>query len=161
MHVQHDFHIRWCSCHLKITRLLPLVKQELFTFPEHVSPFRFSFGSCWLIFSFTWSVLWTIVSLSSVLLLIILSVLWLAAHHIVRPMIGRFWLYIWCPQTFLIYFESMMPNTCLYKAEHCYKKYRPCVQVSMHGVGSGPASGGYEWTEKWGGDMFSDWYEKW
>jgi hypothetical protein len=136
--------------------------------------------------------LWTIVSLSSVLLLIILSVLWLAAHHIVcpmivrssyclsydwpliilsvlwlaahhivRPMIGRFWLYIWCPQTFLIYFESMMPNTCLYKAEHCYKKYRPCVQVSMHGVGSGPASGGYEWTEKWGGDMFSDWYEKW
>jgi hypothetical protein len=89
MHVQHDFHIRWCSCHLKITRLLPLVKQELFTFPEHVSPFRFSFGSCWLIFSFTWSVLWTIVSLSSVLLLIILSVLWLAAHHIVCPMIVR------------------------------------------------------------------------
>ena len=89
MHVQHDFHIRWCSCHLKITRLLPLGKQELFTFPEHMSPFRVSFGSCWLIFSFTCSVLWTIVSLSSFLLLIILSVLWLAAHHIVCPMIGR------------------------------------------------------------------------
>jgi len=30
------------------------------------------------------------------------------------------------------------------------------VQVSVHGVGNGPDSGGYELTEKWGGDMFSD-----
>jgi hypothetical protein len=35
--VQHDFHIRWCSCRLTVTRRVPLVKQEMLTLPEHLS----------------------------------------------------------------------------------------------------------------------------
>jgi hypothetical protein len=33
----HDFHFRWCSCRLTITRRLSLVKRELLIIPEHPS----------------------------------------------------------------------------------------------------------------------------
>jgi hypothetical protein len=33
--VQHDFHIRWWSCHLMVPRRVSHVKQELLTLPEH------------------------------------------------------------------------------------------------------------------------------
>jgi len=32
--VQHDFHIRRCSCRLTVTRWVSLMEQELLTFPE-------------------------------------------------------------------------------------------------------------------------------
>jgi hypothetical protein len=35
--VQHDFHIRWCSCRLTVTWRVLHVKQELLTTPEHLS----------------------------------------------------------------------------------------------------------------------------
>jgi hypothetical protein len=35
--VQHDFHIRRCSCRLTVTRRVPLVEQELLTLSEHLS----------------------------------------------------------------------------------------------------------------------------
>jgi hypothetical protein len=35
--VQHDFHIRWHLCHLTLTQPVPMVEQELFTLPEHLS----------------------------------------------------------------------------------------------------------------------------
>jgi len=57
---------------------------------------------------------------------------------------------------FLYTLNAYVQYVCLHKAEYCCKKYRPSVQVSVHGVGNGPDSGGYELTEKWGGDMFSD-----
>jgi hypothetical protein len=41
--VQHDFHVRWCSCYLTVTRRVSLVEQELLSFPEHTcSPPYFS-----------------------------------------------------------------------------------------------------------------------
>jgi len=30
---QHDFHIIWCSYRLIVTRSMPLMEQELLTFP--------------------------------------------------------------------------------------------------------------------------------
>jgi len=35
--VQNDFHFRWCSCHLTVTRWMCLVEQELLTIPGHPS----------------------------------------------------------------------------------------------------------------------------
>jgi len=35
--VQHDFHVRWCSCRLTVTRRVSQVEQELLTLPEHMS----------------------------------------------------------------------------------------------------------------------------
>jgi hypothetical protein len=36
--VQHDFHVRWCSCRLIVTRRrVSLVEQEQQTLPEHLS----------------------------------------------------------------------------------------------------------------------------
>jgi hypothetical protein len=35
--IQHDFHIRWCSYRLKVTRWVSHMKQELLTIPEHPS----------------------------------------------------------------------------------------------------------------------------
>jgi hypothetical protein len=34
MDVQHDFHIKWCSCRLTVIRRVSLVEQELLTAPE-------------------------------------------------------------------------------------------------------------------------------
>jgi hypothetical protein len=34
--VQHDFHIGWCSCHLTVTRCVPLVEKELLTHLQHL-----------------------------------------------------------------------------------------------------------------------------
>ena len=35
--VQHDFHIRWCSCRVTITRRVSLVEKKLLTLPESLS----------------------------------------------------------------------------------------------------------------------------
>ena len=35
--VQHDFHIRWCSCRLTVAWRVSHVKQELLTTPEHLN----------------------------------------------------------------------------------------------------------------------------
>jgi hypothetical protein len=35
--VRIKFHIRWCSCHLTVTRRVSRVKQELLALPEHLS----------------------------------------------------------------------------------------------------------------------------
>jgi hypothetical protein len=35
--VQHDFHIRWCSCRLTETWPASVVEQELLTLPKHMS----------------------------------------------------------------------------------------------------------------------------
>jgi len=35
--VQHDFHIRLCSCRLTVTQRVQLVEQELFTLPAHMN----------------------------------------------------------------------------------------------------------------------------
>ena len=35
--VQHDFHIRLCSCHWTVTQRVQLVEQELLTLPGHLS----------------------------------------------------------------------------------------------------------------------------
>jgi hypothetical protein len=52
--VQHDFHIRWCSCRVTFIQHVPLVRQELPTFPEHPSPHRvfFCIVSSFSIYSF-------------------------------------------------------------------------------------------------------------
>ena len=34
---QRDFHIRWCSCRLAVTRQVSLVERELLALPEHMS----------------------------------------------------------------------------------------------------------------------------
>ena len=34
--VQHNFHVRWGSCHLTLTRRMSIEEQELLTFPEHL-----------------------------------------------------------------------------------------------------------------------------
>ena len=55
--VQHDFDIRWCSCHLTVTRRMSLVEQERLILPEHLnSPSVLSGVSCFSIFSFLCSV---------------------------------------------------------------------------------------------------------
>jgi hypothetical protein len=46
---QHDFHITWCSCYLKVTQLMPLVVKELATL-EFI-PFL-----CSVLFVFFWGV---------------------------------------------------------------------------------------------------------
>ena len=48
--VQHDFHIRWCSCRVTFIQHVPLVRQELPTFPEHPSPHRGFFLYCFFLF---------------------------------------------------------------------------------------------------------------
>jgi len=35
--VLHDFHIKWCSCRLTVTRRVSHLEQELLTRPEHLS----------------------------------------------------------------------------------------------------------------------------
>ena len=35
--VQHDFHIRWCSCSRTVTQSMPIVKQDLPTLPKHLN----------------------------------------------------------------------------------------------------------------------------
>jgi hypothetical protein len=37
MDVQHDSHMKWCSCGLTVTRRVSLVEQELLTTPELLS----------------------------------------------------------------------------------------------------------------------------
>jgi hypothetical protein len=34
--VQHDFHIKWCSCRLTVTRRVSLMEQELLTLQKHL-----------------------------------------------------------------------------------------------------------------------------
>ena len=58
--VQHDFHIRWCSCRLTITRRVSIVDQELITCVH-----RFVDSSCCTICNFVSSVLSIIVCLFS------------------------------------------------------------------------------------------------
>jgi hypothetical protein len=50
--VQHDFHIRWFSCRLTVTRRVSDVEQELLTLPEHLNSPRFLVGLCCSIFIF-------------------------------------------------------------------------------------------------------------
>jgi len=41
--VQHDFHMKWCSCYLTVARRVLHVEQKLLTLPEHLrSPTVFS-----------------------------------------------------------------------------------------------------------------------
>jgi len=42
--VQHDFHIRWCSCHLAVAKRVQSVDQELVALPEKLSSPPFSVG---------------------------------------------------------------------------------------------------------------------
>ena len=53
---QHDFHVRWCWCRLRVTRQLSLMGQELQS-PETAEfiPY-YVVGSCCLIFMFLYSV---------------------------------------------------------------------------------------------------------
>ena len=55
--VTHDFHIRWCACHLTVTRRVSHVEQEPLTLPEHLSTPPVLAGSCCSIFSFLCNVL--------------------------------------------------------------------------------------------------------
>jgi hypothetical protein len=79
---QHDFHFKYCSCGLTITRRLILVEQELLTHPGHLSSspicsrIRVVLSLCVLC-----SVLW-IINCPLVLfpLAIVLSVLWLPLY---------------------------------------------------------------------------------
>ena len=41
--VQYELHITWYSCHLTVTRRVPLGEQELLTLPEHLG---FLVGPC-------------------------------------------------------------------------------------------------------------------
>ena len=44
--VQHDFHIRWCSYRLTVTRQVSDVELELLRLPGHTSSFPFFSGVC-------------------------------------------------------------------------------------------------------------------
>jgi hypothetical protein len=44
--VQHDFHIRWCSCRLAVTLQLSRLKQELLTLLEPLSSSPVFSGVC-------------------------------------------------------------------------------------------------------------------
>ena len=46
-----------CSCHLTVTRMMPLVEQELLTLVEHLISPDFQWCSCCSIFSFLCSIL--------------------------------------------------------------------------------------------------------
>jgi hypothetical protein len=61
-YVQHNFHIRWCPCHLTVTQQLTLLE-------DLSSPHVFLWGSCCSIFSF----------LCSFLKISVLYVLWFMA----------------------------------------------------------------------------------
>jgi hypothetical protein len=59
--VQHDFHIRWCSCRLSVTRRVSCGAGTANPFgtPEFTPGFQW--GSCCSIFSFLCNVLWVVV----------------------------------------------------------------------------------------------------
>jgi len=42
--VQHDFHVRWCSCHLIVTRRVAQMGKELITLPKTWVNSRFCVG---------------------------------------------------------------------------------------------------------------------
>ena len=79
--VLHDFHSRRCSCHLKVTRWVPQVDQELFTFPKHPSsPLFLSLVSVALSLVF-WLVWWSLYLLLSVIVLSVLHT-WLPLWYL-------------------------------------------------------------------------------
>ena len=48
--VQHDFHIRFCSYRLTVTRQVSYVKQELSFLPEFIPGFSATLGALSLVF---------------------------------------------------------------------------------------------------------------
>ena len=83
--IQHDFHIRWCSYRLKVTRRVSHMEQELLTIPEHLSSppvFRsvrvarslvFSIVFCRSLFVFLYFFFWPLYCLSLNLRILITS----------------------------------------------------------------------------------------
>jgi hypothetical protein len=87
---KHDFYIRWCSNHLKITPPMILVDQELLSSSEHLSSLSsFRGDSCCSIYSFQHSVVSLFVSPLSF------------GHCLVSSSIYEFWLPLWYYKTFL------------------------------------------------------------
>ena len=93
--VQHDFHIKWCSCRVTVKRRVSLVKQELIFLLEHLSSLPV-FSGVRVARSLVFCVLLIIICLFSV------------GHCIVCPSIYGFWLPLWCLQTSLNNHENVV-----------------------------------------------------
>jgi hypothetical protein len=93
--VQHDFHIKWCSCRVTVKRRVSLVEQELIFLLEHLSSLPVFSG--------------VRVARSLVLcVLLIIICLFSVGHCIVCPSIYGFWLPLWCLQTSLNNHENVV-----------------------------------------------------
>jgi hypothetical protein len=93
--VQHDFHIKWCSCRVTVKRRVSLVEQELIFLLEHLSSLPV-FSGVRVARSLVFCVLLIIICLFSV------------GHCIVCPSIYGFWLPLWCLQTSLNNHENVV-----------------------------------------------------
>ena len=110
--VQHDFHIKWCSCHLTVIWWMLHVEQKQLTLPEHLSYTLSIVDVC-----VAWSLVFCVMFWRSLfvlfpfghcnfcplitLLAFVISVLWFTTfdysfgHCNVCPLIYSFWLPFW------------------------------------------------------------------
>jgi hypothetical protein len=124
--------------YLSETRRMPLVKQELFTFPEHINSPLFYRSWRWSIFSFLCSILWIFVC--PLWIVIVLSVhlcLFFVHFHCVvcSSSTYGFWLLFWYLKTFLIelhiyfYFDEEFKSA---QSMDVDNKERNIIQTGMY-----------------------------
>jgi hypothetical protein len=89
----------------RLTRLVPLVEQELLTLPEHLSPPPHSgvlCGSCYSIFNF--------MCMFCRLLFVLLYFFFWPLYVVCFSWMNRFWLNLWYLQTLLIGLDFLYTN---------------------------------------------------